>query len=86
MLLALRRQAQRATEGGAFRSFPRGMATLVAALEAALPAGTVRLGTAAERLRLEDRTWKVHTSQGETMDADVLLLAAPAPVVGRLAA
>jgi len=82
VLLALRRQAGRPTEGGAFRSFPRGMGTLVAGLEAALPSGTIRLGTAAESLRLEDRTWKVLTSHGETMDADVLLLAAPAPVVG----
>lgn len=82
VLLALRRQAQRATEGGAFRSFPRGMATLVEALTAALPAGTVRLGTAAERLHPEGSAWRVLTSRGETMEADILLLAVPAPVVG----
>jgi oxygen-dependent protoporphyrinogen oxidase len=82
VLLALRRQARHATEGGAFRSFPGGMARLVESLVAALPPGTVRLGTPVERLRTEGRRWCVQTSRGETLEADILLLAAPAPVVG----
>jgi oxygen-dependent protoporphyrinogen oxidase len=81
VLLALRRQARRAAAGGAFRSFPQGMARLVAALTAALPPGTVRLGTSAERVDREGGTWHVRTSAG-TMEADLLVLAAPAPVVG----
>ena len=82
VLLALRRQAQRATEGGAFRSFPQGMARLVEALVAALPPGTVRLATSAEGLHLEGRSWHVQTSRGDTIDADVVLLAAPASIAG----
>ncbi len=81
VLRALRRQAQQAVPGGAFRSFAGGMVTLVDALMAALPAGTVRLGEAARTLRPHDRAWHVETSTGEVLTADLLLLAAPAGVV-----
>lgn len=81
ILLALRAQGRRATEGGAFRSFPCGMATLVEALVAQLPAGTVRLGTAATSIAPARSGWDVLTSDGDRLSADVLLLAAPAPVV-----
>ena len=37
-------------DGGAFRSFPRGMATLVDALLGALPSATVRLATCADTM------------------------------------
>ena len=83
VLLALRRQARRAPEGGAFRSFPGGMITLVDALLAALPAGTVRLGSGAETVQHDGSAWQVRTSHCLTVTADVLLLAAPATVVSR---
>ena len=81
VLLALRRQAARAVAGGAFRSFPRGMATLVDALAAALPAGTLHLGDGADALAADGAGWQVRTRAGHTLVADLLLLAAPAPVV-----
>ena len=80
VLLALRRQARRAAAGGAFRSFPRGMATLVDTLTRTLPAGTVRLGTAAQCLAPVSHEWVVQTSSGDTLQADILLLAVPAAV------
>lgn len=81
VLLALRRQARRATEGGAFRSFAGGMTTLVDALSRALPPHTVRLGVAAQTLRPLESAWHVSTSAGDVVIADLLLLAAPAGAV-----
>ena len=81
VLLALRRQAQDAVPGGAFRSFAGGMVTLVEALTAALPAHAVRLGEAAQPLRPQAGAWHVSSSTGEVVVADLLLLAAPAGVV-----
>lgn len=81
VLLALRRQAKHAVPGGAFRSFAGGMATLVDALTAALPAHAMRLGEAAQTLRRHAGTWQVGTSTGQVLTADLLLLAAPAGVV-----
>jgi oxygen-dependent protoporphyrinogen oxidase len=81
VLLALRRQGQRATEGGAFRSFPGGMATLVDTLVAALPPDTLRLGTAATAIEHVGTGWRVRTGKGDAVEADILVLAAPAPTV-----
>ncbi len=81
VLLALRRQGRRASDGGAFRSFPRGMATLIDALCARLPAGSVRLGMGAAAIRPVDGAWTVETTTGQTVSADALILAAPAGVV-----
>lgn len=81
VLWALRRQAQRAVEGGAFRSFPQGMARLVDALAAALPPATLRLGVAAQDIQTDGACWRVRTSSGDVLTADGLLLSAPAPVV-----
>lgn len=83
VLMALRRQSQRSAEGGSFKSFPRGMATLVDALIAGLPPATVRLSAAADHLQPADRAWHIRTSTGDTLTADILLLAAPATVVSR---
>lgn len=83
VLLALRRQARRATEGGAFRSFRNGMATLVDALLAALPPGSVRLDAEVVGIRHSGGAWIVGTSGGAEVTADVLVLAAPAMVVAR---
>ena len=82
VLAALARQSRRSTAGGAFRSFPGGMATLVDALVAALPDGTVKHEATVAELRCAGRTWVVQTTDGATHDADVLVLAAPATVAG----
>ena len=81
VLLALRAQSRRATEGGAFRSFRRGMATMVEALVGGLPAGTVRLGVGAQAIVPAGERWTVRTTGGDVVDADLLVLAAPSPVV-----
>ncbi len=88
VLLTLGELGRRATKDGAFRSFPRGMATLVDTLLAQLPTGTVRLGCGAVDLSRSGREWHVRTSANDVLPADVVLLAAPAPVtatwLGRL--
>jgi protoporphyrinogen/coproporphyrinogen III oxidase len=83
VLLALRAQGRRATEGGAFRSFPRGMVTLVDAVLTHLPDATVRLGEGAAAVSPHGQGWRITTTTGGTLEADVLLMAAPAPVVAR---
>jgi oxygen-dependent protoporphyrinogen oxidase len=83
VLLALRRQGRRATEGGAFRSFHGGMATLVDALLAALPAGWVRVGADVASLRHIGEAWAVSTTSGDELTADILVLAVPAMVAAR---
>lgn len=83
VLLALRRQAQRPTEGGPFRSFPRGMATLVDALVAALPHGSIRLESTVARVARTGSVWEVQTTAGDLLTADILVMAAPATVAAR---
>ncbi len=78
VLLALRRQGRRTVDGGAFRSFRRGMTTLVDALAAALPPDTIRLRRAVTHIARHDDAWQVTCSDGSRETADVLVLAAPA--------
>jgi len=78
VLLALRRQGSRVVEGGAFRSFRRGMATLIDALTAALPPATIRLHRGVTHIARIDDAWQVTCSDGSRATADVLVLAAPA--------
>lgn len=84
VLLALRAQARRATEGGAFRSFPTGMATLVDALSAQLPPGTLRLRQDVVAIDRRGSAWIARTATGGEVSADLLLLACPAPTVAAL--
>jgi oxygen-dependent protoporphyrinogen oxidase len=82
VLLALRRQGQRASATGAFRSFPAGMATLVTALLDGL-GDAVRLGESASDVRMAGTGWEVHTSAGHREPADILVMAAPADRAAR---
>lgn len=82
VLLALHAQGRRPATGGAFRSFPTGMATLVDNLMQQLPPGTVRVQQEVVTVTPHGRHWEVHTASGETVHADVLLMATPA---GRVA-
>jgi oxygen-dependent protoporphyrinogen oxidase len=69
-------------------SFAGGMATLPAALAAALPAGSVRTGRRAAALERRDDGWTVHfTDDGQSPRseaADVVVLALPAPQTAAL--
>jgi oxygen-dependent protoporphyrinogen oxidase len=67
-------------------SFERGLQTLPEALAAALPAGSIRLGTQVTSL-IPGRPWKIISSTGETVQTtefDAVLLALPAPALGQL--
>jgi oxygen-dependent protoporphyrinogen oxidase len=83
VLLNLRAQGRRAVEGGPFRSFQHGMSTLVDELVRRLPADTLRVGEDALDISRVDGAWRVQTARGLSVGADILLLAAPAPVVSR---
>ncbi|GAB3624722.1 protoporphyrinogen oxidase [Mariniluteicoccus endophyticus] len=65
-----------------FASFPTGLRTLTDALAADLD---VRTGTPARELTRDGEGWRVHTD-GETFDADRVLLAVPARVAADLLA
>ncbi len=81
VLLSLRAQGRRRVEGGPFRSFRQGMTALVDALVQQLPPDTVRVGTEVVSVARVDGAWRVNTSRGSSLEADILLMAAPAPVV-----
>ncbi|HTV01287.1 MAG TPA: protoporphyrinogen oxidase, partial [Luteitalea sp.] len=81
VLLTLRAQSRRPREGGAFRSFRDGMITLVDEMHRQLRAGVVRLGDGAIAVADTPTGWRVTTSSGSDVDSELLLLAAPAPIV-----
>ena len=71
---------------GLFVAFRQGMQTLVDALAAHLPAGTVRMETPVRRLQrvAETRRWLVHLDQQPALEADAVCLSLPAPQAGHL--
>jgi protoporphyrinogen/coproporphyrinogen III oxidase len=69
-----------------FVTFPRGTAELIHALEKRLDGVRIQRGTAVESVRRGGRTFTVELSGGGKLDADAILLAAPAHEAGRLAA
>ncbi len=70
---------------GLFASFRNGMGTFIDALARSLPEGSVRLGTRVLGLVPVDARWHVRTA-GETIVADAVIVATPAPIAGRLLA
>jgi len=84
VLLGLRRHAARPSAGGAFRSFPSGMATLTGAMVAQLPPGTVRLGTLITTITRHGDRWRVRSADGSTHDADLVVVAVPAHVAAEV--
>jgi oxygen-dependent protoporphyrinogen oxidase len=71
---------------GLFVSFRHGMQTLVEALAAHLPTGTVRLHTPVRRLQhiAETQHWLVHCEQQPALEADAVCVSLPSPQAGRL--
>jgi oxygen-dependent protoporphyrinogen oxidase len=63
-----------------FLSFDEGMQTLSDALVARLKDVSIRLNTKAESLKFDEKShgWKIHSSAGETINADAVCLALPA--------
>jgi len=61
-----------------FMSLRRGLSTLVDALRARLPEGSIRCGVAVERVERRD-DWTIRCRSGESIVADAVCLAAPAP-------
>jgi oxygen-dependent protoporphyrinogen oxidase len=63
-----------------FLSFKEGMQTLTDRLAALLPDGTVRLQTKVESMSFDasSKSWQVHVSGQETVNADAICLALPA--------
>lgn len=79
-------------EGGArysmFVSFAEGMDTLVNAIVARLPENTVRLNHPVTKLARQEtgKPWSIHTDGATPMEADAVILAAPAFVLSRITA
>src|SRR5262245_29343441 len=71
---------------GLFVSFREGMQTLVTALAAHLPTGTVRQHAPVRRLQRLAGTqrWLVHLDQQQTLEAAAVCLSLPAPLAGQL--
>lgn len=99
VILGLRAQARRAgrtasqasgARFGLFVTLRDGMGSLADALAARLPAGAIRTGARVERVARggegSGARWTVHLAGGETIAADAVVLAVPAPVAGRLVA
>ena len=83
-LRSQRPSARQAARQGAFVSLPGGLSELVAALERALRADAVRRSTAAVRVVRRSGRLRVETAGGAALDADAVVLAAPAHVTTRL--
>ena len=95
LIRAARRQARKArwaernasgARYGLFASLADGMGTLPEALAAALPAGTVRTGTAVRRIGRPDLVsrWRVELLNGPPIEADAVVLTTEAHSSARL--
>jgi protoporphyrinogen/coproporphyrinogen III oxidase len=98
VILALRDQPQSARSSGTsgarfglFVTLRRGLSSLVDAIGARLPAGSVRLRSRALRLTRPapgsapaGRTWRIEVEGGDVLDADGVVLATPAAATARL--
>jgi oxygen-dependent protoporphyrinogen oxidase len=91
LILGLRRSAPSAETAGVsgarwslFVTLAGGMEELVMALAARLPAGAVRLGTAARAIAQIPDGWRVELRDGPPLHADGVVLAGPAPAMARV--
>lgn len=70
---------------GLFRSLPEGMGELVSALEARLPAGSVRRSSPVTSLAADGRMWRVHAC-GDIALLQAVIVTAPAHAASQLLA
>ena len=77
-MLAARRGRRGAAGKAAFYSLQGGLATLVSALAARLPAADLRTGAAVRELTRVDRGWRVRLQSGEQVSASAVVVATPA--------
>jgi len=92
IILGLRRALRRAPLPGTsgarwslFVTFADGMAELIAALAARIPAGSVVLEQRVSALERVGERWRVGTADGARFDADAVIVATEAHVAARLA-
>jgi len=79
LLRAFRSQPQHApSKDGAFKSLPGGLGELVTALEAALPADSLRKNTAAKTLSFDGSLFRVACASGAVLSAQSVVVATPA--------
>ena len=83
LLRAFRRQRTSPSPDGVFRSFPGGLSELVTAITQALPAASIRLTAAVQRVS-RDRGWTVETADGTRYSARALVITSPAYVTADL--
>ncbi len=67
-----------------FMSFRKGMVTLIDALAARLPAGTICMGAAVRKISRGTRKWYVELADGTADAADAVIMACPAHVSANL--
>jgi len=91
VILALWRASRRAPEPGTsgarwslFVTFARGMAELIDALAARLPAGAVRLGQRVTGVARNDGGWRIGLADGAALDADAVVVATEAHAAARV--
>jgi protoporphyrinogen/coproporphyrinogen III oxidase len=77
--------ARPGTGDGLFKALRGGMGELVSAIESRLPAGSVRVRTAAQAVSFAAPAWQVATASG-TFAAHAVVLAAPAHAAARVLA
>lgn len=71
------------SKDGAFKSLPGGLGEMVAALEKALPASSLRKGTAVTSVSFDGNAYRVATATGEVFTARAVVSATPAWVTAR---
>jgi len=91
LIRALWRSSRRAREGGTsgvrwslFVSLRNGMEELVATLASRLPAGATLLKQRVSGLERQDAGWGILTDDGQSLEAERVIVAAPAHAAGRM--
>ena len=85
LLRAFRSQPRHApSQDGAFKSLPGGLSELVNALEASLPASSIRKNVAVTRLTFDAAAFRAETASGETFVGQSAVVATPAFATARI--
>ncbi len=67
-----------------FLGFRKGTMSLINKLVTSLPENCLKLQTKVERLNFDGKSWQIFTSKDEKIEADSVILALPAHVIGKL--